>query len=235
MTTAPAPGAPVRDPYALQPRPMWPSLLFTRQWQDSAANLPAIAQHFEALRARETANIASGVATAAKPEHGLFESKMDLFETTQHTQLQSLIAFCEDSVRQVVWAVNGRQVDPARIRVKFEDSWFHITNNGGFHDAHYHGGCSWCGIFYVRAGDVPTSQPTFAGNGINRFYSPFVTGAMHRDYGNQYLSHNLQDVPPRDGLLVLFPAYLLHSAMPYSGSQDRIVIAFNTSSHLATQ
>ena len=36
------------------------------------------------------------------------------------------------------------------------------------------------------------------------------------------------DPPPRDGLLILFPSYLLHSALPYRGERDRIVISFNS-------
>lgn len=222
--------APAPDQFGLMPRPMWPTLLFSRMWKDAGRLLPGIAEHFVAMRAAEQHNIASGIAEASKPEHGLFESKMDLFDRTEHEGLKQLIAFFEDSVRQAVWMVNGRQLDPFGIRVVFEDSWFHVTNDGGFHDAHYHGGCSWCGIFYVRAGDAPTSQPKHAGNGINRFYSPFVVGGLLDDYGNKYLSSNLQDVPPRDGLLILFPAYMLHSALPYTGKTDRIVIAFNTSS-----
>jgi hypothetical protein len=50
-------------------------------------------------------------------------------------------------VQQAVAHVNGSQLDPSRIRVEIRDSWFHITNSGGFHDAHTHGGCSWCGIY----------------------------------------------------------------------------------------
>ena len=36
-------------------------------------------------------------------------------------------------------------------------------------------------------------------------------------------------VKPKDGMLVLFPSYLIHYQAPYKGTQDRIVIAFNCS------
>jgi hypothetical protein len=40
------------------------------------------------------------------------------------------------------------------------------------------------------------------------------------------------DVPPIPGTLVLFPAYLLHSGLPYKGDKDRVLLAFNTTSTL---
>ena len=38
-------------------------------------------------------------------------------------------------------------------------------------------------------------------------------------------------IDPRDGLLVLFPSYLMHYQSLYKGSQDRIVIGFNCVVH----
>ena len=36
-------------------------------------------------------------------------------------------------------------------------------------------------------------------------------------------------IKPRDGMLVLFPSYLIHYQALYTGTQDRVVIAFNSS------
>jgi len=33
-------------------------------------------------------------------------------------------------------------------------------------------------------------------------------------------------------MLLLFPSFLRHSALPYTGREDRVVIAFNTRSTL---
>lgn len=213
-------------------RAMWPTVLFTGVWADHQRHHPGVIEHFENLKAQEDAAIASGVALTAKPEHGLFESRMDLFETSTHSDVMAMVAFLDEAVREAVWQVNGRSADRGKIRVRWTDSWFHITNDGGFHDSHYHSGCSWCGIYYVRAGTVPASKPTHAPNGINRFYSPHVLGGTFKDYGNAYLEQTAVDIPPRDGMFVLFPSYLLHSALPYRGGEDRIVVAFNTSTTL---
>jgi hypothetical protein len=34
------------------------------------------------------------------------------------------------------------------------------------------------------------------------------------------------------GTLVLFPAYLLHSGLPYKGDRDRVILSFNSRSTL---
>lgn len=224
--------SPKRQPteFDLTGRRMWPTMLFLRRWREYPTHAPGLIEHLLGLRGREEVNIASGVAVSSKPEAGLFESRMDLFDNPQQPDLRALVEFISDSLRQAISLANDRRAPPSSIEVDYVDAWFHVTNEGGYHDAHYHGGCSWCGIFYVQAGDAPTAQPTHAPNGVNRFYSPFVVGGMLDDFGSSYLRNNLLDIPPRDGQLVIFPSFLLHSALPYQGATDRIVIAFNTTS-----
>lgn len=204
----------------------WPTTFYQRSWLEHAARASALIECLYALKAKATTNIASGVAPAAKSAQGLFESDFDLFDVSD-ANLQALRRFCDEAVRLAVAHVHGGRFDPARLRVEFRDSWFHITNGGGFHDAHGHGGCSWCGIYYVRAGESGHRDGTGAPNGGNRFYSPFGSGGAYRDAGNEYLNFNYIDPPPRDGNLILFPSYLWHSGLPYRGDNDRIVISFN--------
>jgi len=209
----------------------WPTTMFLCDWPGNAAHAPAIIDDLlDRAKAFKTP-IASGIATSAKSATGLIESPLDLFRTTKEPNLLALIAWISGCVRAAVSQVNGGTVAPEKLRVEFTESWFHITNNGGFHDAHTHGNCSWCGIYYLAAGDpdtVPASGSTNAGNGVNRFYGPLPTGGMARDYGSSYLGHYYIDVQPMEGRLVLFPSYLMHSALPYVGAADRIVLAFNT-------
>ncbi len=229
---APLPGGPFESPapqgYELTPRQVWPTTLFTRVYRDHAADTPGIIAHLYELKSRERENIASGIAPAMKSKDGLFESKLDLFETTTHDGLKRLIAFIESSIKRAVWHVNARRFDPKDLVVEFTDSWFHITNDGGFHDAHTHGGCSWCGIYYLQIDGMPASHPGHAPNGVNRFYGPIHTGGAVDDLGNQYLKSNVLDVPPTEGTLVLFPSYLLHSGLAYRGTKDRVILSFNS-------
>ena len=208
-------------------RPIWSTNLYFCRWGDHAQEAPEIISHLYKMRDQESENIASGVAKAAKPGVGLYESKFNVFET-DHGGLRKLASFIGNALCMAVSQVHHGQIAPNQLRACAVESWAHITNDGGFHDSHQHHQCSWCGIYYVQSGDVdPPSQNGAARNGINRFYSPIGTGGTYQDDGNMYLRNSNFDVTPEDGLLVLFPSYLLHSALPYRGEQDRVVIAFN--------
>lgn len=214
-------------------RKSWPTMFFHRRWQDHAAEMPGILDYLFQLRKSAKANIVSGVAPMAKSMQGLFESDFELFKK-EHAGLRKLITWIEQTIRQAVCIANDGRARPEQVRVEIPEAWYHVSNTGGFHDAHFHSGCSWCGIFYAQAGDARPSDSTGAGNGISRFYSPIGTGGFLNDFGNEYLANNRVDITPVDGLLILFPAYLLHSGLPYAGQRDRVVIAFNSRSYLAT-
>ena len=217
--------------FELGGRQSWPTMFFFRRWHDHPAEVPALLQFLAELRKSAKSNIASGVAPVAKSMHGLFESDFDLFKR-DHPALRKLVAWIEQTVRQAVCVANGGRARPEQVCVEIHESWFHVSNAGGFHDAHYHGGCSWCGVFYVQAGDPRQTDNSGAGNGVTRFYSPIGTGGLVADFGNEYLTNNRIDITPVDGMLLLFPSYLLHSGLPYSGERDRVVIAFNSKSYL---
>jgi uncharacterized protein (TIGR02466 family) len=98
----------------------------------------------------------------------------------------------------------------------------HVTRDGGYHEPHYHPNCSWCGIYYLEVGDCTRNPP----NGVNRFFPPVRT--LYEDFGSMAFNHNAVSVPPEEGTLVLFPSYVEHSATPYRGTRERIVISFNS-------
>ena len=206
----------------------WPTQFFVRHWGQHEANASSIIEYLYQLQDKQRQNIASGVAPKAKSSAGLFEGEFDLFEH-QQAGLQRLRTFIVSTIQQVVGKLNGQTVLPQQINVKIIDAWYHITNDGGFHDAHGHDQCSWCGIYYLQLGEsgiVSQGAP----NGANRFYTPLGSGGNYLDYGNQYLMGTYIDPPIKEGMLLLFPSFLWHSALPYSGDKDRIVIAFNSQS-----
>jgi uncharacterized protein (TIGR02466 family) len=209
----------------------WASQLFTRIWDDHPLHLQALSELFYQIEGKSKSAIESGVAPKAKAGMGLYESDFDLF-TTEHTSLNALKQFIIETLQFVVSVVNGRAVEPSRIEVELIDSWFHITRNGGFHDAHFHSACSWCGIYYLVMGNMSREPSVGAPNGLNRFYSPINSGGGYRDYGNKYLEQSVVDVPAREGMLLIFPSFLLHSGLPYFGQQERIVVSFNSRSLL---
>ena len=161
------------------------------------------------------------VAGAAKGG-SLFETYFKLFQTgsEKYEGIKQIHDFCHESVGEVV--INKNEMVPPNSAVLILDSWAHITNDGGFHDVHNHPNCSWCGIYCIEKG-ISTLKYQ---NGINRFHSPLNSSMA--DAGNYYLQAGAWDWEPKDGHLLVFPSYLMHSALPYSGDIDRIVISFNS-------
>jgi len=216
----------------------WPCHLFMCEWGDHAKHAPGIVSHINELAAGYDEPIASGIAKSAKPASGLVESPLNLFNTSHDADMVALRDWIANCVRAAVSKVNGDEVPPSRLKTEFTESWFHVTNKGGFHDAHTHGNCSWCGIYYVVAGDaqeVKAGGNNVAGNGINRFYAPISSGGIVRDYGNQYLGRGYLDIQPMAGRMVIFPSYLLHSALPYVGDTDRVIVSFNSRTTITPQ
>lgn len=205
----------------------WETRFFAFQWQHHRTESPDIISYLYELQAAQSSNIASEIAPAAKSATGLYESDFDLLKR-DHTGLQRLRGFIEECVSMTVSHLNRGRPAPNELNVEICDSWFHITNDGGFHDTHAHGFCSWCGIYYLQVGDSGNRTQGSAPNGGNRFYSPLWRGGSYEDLGNAYLSNVYVDPPISDGMLLLFPSYLMHSGLPYQGAKDRIVISVNT-------
>lgn len=217
--------------YKLAGVQLWPTMLFTRHWDKHEEQAPAILHYLRELRDQQAKPIESRIAIGAKSAKGLYESDFDLF-SKPNADLQRLVEFISGTLAAAVSIANNQQAKPEQIEIEFVDSWYHIANDGGYHDAHVHHGCSWCGIYYLQVGDSgQRSEHGSAPNGGSRFYSPINSGGGYRDFGNQYLSASV-DPAISDGLLLLFPSFLVHSGLPYEGNRDRVVLAFNARTHL---
>lgn len=205
-------------------------MFFHRVWHLHEQEKTAILDCLHELKNRQSIPIESQVAVGAKSGYGIYESGFDLFSHPNNS-LQKLVTFIRTTLATAISVANGEGVAPTNIAIEFKDSWYHITNNSGFHDAHFHHGCSWCGIYYMNLGSSGSRQGESAPNGGSRFYTPLGLGGGYRDYGNKYQSASI-DVPIENGMLLLFPSYLMHSGLPYQGAEDRVVLAFNAQAHL---
>ena len=98
--------------------------------------------------------------------------------------------------------------------------WANIKPRGAGHPSHIHPNNFLSGVYYVRA-------PQAGGNIV--FHDPrpqpFLVSPPTRER-NQYNSRNA-DLAARDGLLLLFPAWLHHSVTGNTGDSERISISFN--------
>ena len=162
----------------------------------------------------EGKGVESNVAIQIK--HNLVESKFDLF-SHESDIIQKTTQWIGSCIKETV---NTIQMEKYGYHLTFNESWYHITKTNGMHEPHLHPSCSWCGVFYIQSGDE--------GSGDTVFESP--AKSTYVDRGTQFLNTmSIVRVKPRDGMLVLFPSYLIHYQALYTGTQDRVVIAFNSS------
>lgn len=198
---------------------VWTTPLFVAELPDHEFLQDALVAQVYQQQQQQTTAIASQVAPKAK--HGLHESTLDFLDLQEPNimelkrLLEELVLTVASNVNQAFWP-QDLQIDAHII-----ESWYHLTQQGGYHDAHSHPNCSWCGIYYLQPGDTDKG-------GINRFYDPRVNAEHYADLGTAYLGNQgVWDFQPVPGQVIIFPSYLKHSALPYFGSSDRIVIAFN--------
>ncbi len=202
----------------------WPVPMAVHHFAQAAEVNPLLANAFRAMRA----------ADQKAPPGVLYASPDDLLRRIDLPEFGALIKFIVASLNATAQDANAGAWPPGRHKLELElmGVWFQIQNGGSFHDVHTHGNCSWSGVYYVQI-DTPehrTGHPQFGAlNGATRFYSPMfmLQGGAYVDRGNAWMQQATLDVMPEEGDLVLFPSFLPHKAMPYSGERDRIIVSFN--------
>ncbi|MBC6417262.1 MAG: hypothetical protein GDA47_05585, partial [Rhodospirillales bacterium] len=103
---------------------------------------------------------------------------------------------------------------------------------GDSNEFHCHPGSFWSGCYYVDDGGIAGARNA---DGAFEMMDPRGPGpalyAPHLAYAMpQGLSPGSNEiVQPHSGLMLLFPAWLLHQVRPYRGDGLRISIAFNLS------
>lgn len=210
------------EQYYVEDLMLWDSKLFLSQFPAHEELQQPLTELMYQLKAQQQTAVDSEVAVFAK--HALFESELNLLEHSD-ASIVRLRAHIEELVGMVAHVVNeAHWPEDAQPKVDIIESWYHITENGGYHDTHSHPNCSWCGIYYLQEGECSIDGR----NGVNRFYDPRHGADHYQDAGTAYLSADgFMDFAPQPGQIIVFPSYLKHAAMPYFGNKDRIVLAFN--------
>jgi len=203
---------------------LWPVLLDVQRFPQAAEINPVLARAFAAMRSLQDSD----------GSRNFYASTDDLIGRIQLPEFSSLLNFIASSVQQLAKQANAQAWPAGRLAMdlQFAGCWFQIQNGQAFHDVHTHGNCSWSGVYYIQIDSLAQrKQHADLGelNGITRFYGPysqFQAGA-YMDMGNAYLQKNSLDIQPEEGMLVLFPSFLPHKAMAYTGEKDRIILSFN--------
>lgn len=179
----------------------------------------------EALRAALRTQIQSEARSSPGEQRsniGGWHSAPKLFERPEpcFVALKELVF---SSFRQVLKAqcqARGRCAPP-EVRIGGQ-AWAMVMEKGHYSAPHHHGDAQWASVFYVDAGDAPGDPSSPAG--MLTFLDP-RGGRMGPDPLG--LFEVRQDLRPKDGLLLFFPAWLQHHVHPYGGSRPRISVSSN--------
>ena len=110
------------------------------------------------------------------------------------------------------------------------NAWANVNGAGHGNEFHTHPGSYWSGTYYVQDGGI-ADDPALGGElevqdprGVApAMYAPKLA---FRSAGGQSAG-GAETIPPRAGLMIMFPAWLSHAVRPYRGQRQRISIAFN--------
>ncbi len=96
--------------------------------------------------------------------------------------------------------------------------WAALTRSGDFQPPHVHGGSNMSCIYYVEVPEKPDPQGTID------LMNPLPIQEMTFIPGGQTTHAR---VPPKAGMLLIFPAYVSHTVHPFEGGGERICIVSN--------
>lgn len=164
----------------------------------------------------------AGKRKKENPLGGYFISD-DLIGKHNLTNLEKRIyEVLENYLSAVEWTAIINNPDPVIPQLKSKtfkiiNSWINIAEKGVKHDYHSHPGYTIAGVYYYRVSD---EQGGLCFNNPNMmiYNASFPEGRT---------SPQSVEVIPKDGDIILFPAWLQHSTMENSIDDERISIAFN--------
>jgi len=202
---------------------LWPTFVFHYKYKDFEKDKPDLIKDIYKEAGKQVKDVDSGVAEGAK--YNLLESKFD-FLYTNTTSIQKISQFFHESLLHMMhegFPSTGYWRPQRKMKCIVQDSWYHITKNNGYHKVHAHPGSSWAAIFYVQTSECGEN------NGHNTWYNHNMHHNSRDDGGEWNFLNSSYVIPPKEGHMIIFPAWLPHDATPYRGTEDRIVISANAS------
>jgi uncharacterized protein (TIGR02466 family) len=100
--------------------------------------------------------------------------------------------------------------------------WANINPPGGMNKAHQHPNSLWSGVYYIKApkncGHLKIEDPRLAAAmSMPKHKSGKLPERLLREHGYE----------PKDGRLIMFPSWLMHSVNPNESNDIRISVSFN--------
>jgi uncharacterized protein (TIGR02466 family) len=188
--------------------------LLTYTWPDSAAlNAELRELILEAEKKGGGAVVRSNVG-GWHSETGFFKWDAPCVNTLQ----ERVRALAVEMTRMAI--VRGRK---RRFQATYRmDAWANVMRSGHYHNVHNHPNNLWSGVYYVSTGKPEKGRPF---NGTIEFLDP--RPAINMVPIPTSIFELRYTIPPKAGLMVMFPSWLHHLVHPFFGHGERISVAFN--------
>jgi uncharacterized protein (TIGR02466 family) len=191
---------------------IFPTLVLERHFDDAAALNASLLRSILERKAADTGVVRSNV--------GGWHSATDFWRWSGPAPGQ-LFERVAGAVKDYV-AVE-RRVDAASLDlVVSAEGWANVSHSGNYSKPHVHPNANISGVYYVSTGSEAPEHPQ---SGVIEFIDPRQRPGMFETEGT--LASDGYRIVPRNGLLLLFPAWLYHYVHPYMGSEPRVCVAFN--------
>ena len=175
------------------------------------------------LNAALLTEIAARRATEKSPprsnRHG-WQSRKDLFDRKEpaHRELaEELTKIIVGATKRMIPGADFTKLDMAC------EGWVNVNPSGGYNAPHGHPGAFWSGAYYVAMpenakDDIDGGAIEFLAHRPASFYSNMLPAPMTTDKVR---------LNPTPGMVLMFPATVMHWVFPHQGAEDRVTIAFN--------
>ena len=116
--------------------------------------------------------------------------------------------------------INDFEKDREHGDIVMTSAWVNVNDTHNWNAPHMHLPADWSGVFYVSVDETSHDPNLTVQPGDIMFFNPMPFGARHK-------RPTTVNYTPKNGLLLLFPSYLLHMVSPHISTEPRISISFN--------
>ena len=140
------------------------------------------------------------------------------FDLTNDNMAKKFAKIFEEFYKKVIINKMGWKYDSNKV--KMEAMWSIINKKGSFNIQHNHPNAYLSSAYYVK---VPKNS------GNIKFFDPKVQKNIRYPKIKNYtdVSAANVEITPKEGDLLIFPAYLYHSVGENLSEDDRIIVSFN--------
>lgn len=129
----------------------------------------------------------------------------------------SVIEYLDKVIKKVI----SDKEKTKNFNLEWLDCWYTIYDQGNNVEEHFHPNSIISGVYYLKC---PDNCGDIIFNDSNYHYKNFCLNTSPLKTFTYQKSFNLT---PEDGMIVLFPSWLLHKTEFNKSNEERIIIAFN--------